>query len=158
MSFFIDVPTWCEQWRELEVLLFQFRTHFITRECQWHYNVHMISILKHFAIGKGSSRLAVLSKRSYPFPIWYAYCKRRGFKNLMFPLWFTLLGGSFVFLDMGPSILFLVFPLLWVLWFIYKWQGFIISWALFWSQNRWELTNWHHGALLEPTLQNGELG
>jgi hypothetical protein len=27
-------------------------------------------------------------------------------------LWFDLLGGSFVFLDMGPSILFLVFPLL----------------------------------------------
>jgi hypothetical protein len=32
--------------------------------------------------------------------------------NLMFPLWFALLGGSFffVFLDVGPSILFLVFP------------------------------------------------
>jgi len=31
----------------------------------------------------------------------------------MFPLWFTLfLGGSFVFLDLGPSILFLVFSLL----------------------------------------------
>ncbi len=30
----------------------------------------------------------------------------------MFPLWFALLGGSFVFLDMGPSILFLVFPFL----------------------------------------------
>ncbi len=30
----------------------------------------------------------------------------------MFPhLWFPLLGGSFVFLDEGPSILFLVFPL-----------------------------------------------
>ncbi len=29
--------------------------------------------------------------------------------NLMFPLWFALLGGSFVFLDVGPSILFLVF-------------------------------------------------
>jgi hypothetical protein len=44
----------------------------------------------------------------------------------MFPLWFTFLGGSFVFLHMGPSILFLVFPLFWVLWFIYDWQGFII--------------------------------
>jgi hypothetical protein len=31
-------------------------------------------------------------------------------KNLMFPLWFALLGGSFVFLDVGHSILFLVFP------------------------------------------------
>jgi hypothetical protein len=26
-----------------------------------------------------------------------------GFGNLMFPLWFALLGGSFVFLDMSPS-------------------------------------------------------
>jgi hypothetical protein len=46
----------------------------------------------------------------------------------MFPLWFALLGGSFVFLDMGPSILFLVFPLLfWVLGFIYDLAGFIVS-------------------------------
>jgi hypothetical protein len=29
----------------------------------------------------------------------------------MFSLWFGLLGGSFVFLDVGPSILILVFPL-----------------------------------------------
>jgi hypothetical protein len=43
----------------------------------------------------------------------------------MFPLWFTLLGGSFVFLDVGLSILFLVFSLFWVLWFIYNGQGFI---------------------------------
>ncbi len=27
----------------------------------------------------------------------------------MFPLWFALLGGSFVFLDVGPSILFPLF-------------------------------------------------
>jgi hypothetical protein len=27
---------------------------------------------------------------------------------LMFPLWFTFLGGFFVFLDVGTSILFLV--------------------------------------------------
>jgi hypothetical protein len=40
-------------------------------------------------------------------------------------LWFTLLGDSFVFLDVGPSISFLVFPLFWVLWFIFDWQGFI---------------------------------
>jgi hypothetical protein len=45
---------------------------------------------------------------------------------LMFPLWLALLSGSFVFLDMGPSILFLVFRLLWVLWFLFDWQGFII--------------------------------
>jgi len=31
----------------------------------------------------------------------------------MFPFWFALLGGSFVFLDMGPSILFLVFFFFW---------------------------------------------
>jgi hypothetical protein len=29
----------------------------------------------------------------------------------MFPLWFTIFGGFVVFLDLGPSILFLVFPL-----------------------------------------------
>jgi len=29
----------------------------------------------------------------------------------MFPLWFTFFGGFVVFLDLGPSILFLVFPL-----------------------------------------------
>jgi hypothetical protein len=28
----------------------------------------------------------------------------------MFPLWFTFLGGSFVFLDVGHVILFFVFP------------------------------------------------
>ncbi len=50
-----------------------------------------------------------------------------GLANLMFPLWFALLGGSFVFLVVAsPSILFLVFPLFWVLWFIYGWQGYII--------------------------------
>jgi len=44
----------------------------------------------------------------------------------MFPLWFVLLGGSFAFLDMGPFILFLVFPIFLVFWFIYGWQGVII--------------------------------
>jgi hypothetical protein len=39
---------------------------------------------------------------SYPFLHWYASCNRRGFGNLMFSLWFTLLDGSFVFLDVGP--------------------------------------------------------
>jgi len=32
---------------------------------------------------------------------------------------FALLDGSFVFLDVGPFILFLVFPFFWVLWLIY---------------------------------------
>jgi hypothetical protein len=46
---------------------------------------------------------------------------------LMFALWFTFLCGSVVVLDVGPSILFLVFPLFFlVLWFNYDWQGFII--------------------------------
>jgi hypothetical protein len=40
-----------------------------------------------------------------------------GFGNLMFPLWFALLGGSFDFL-------FLVFHLFGVLWFIYDWHHF----------------------------------
>jgi hypothetical protein len=31
--------------------------------------------------------------------------------NLMFPLWCAVLGGSFVFLDVDPTILFLVSPL-----------------------------------------------
>jgi hypothetical protein len=44
---------------------------------------------------------------------------KRGFKNLVLLLWFVLLCGSFVFLNVGPSILFLVFSLFWVLWFIY---------------------------------------
>ncbi len=45
----------------------------------------------------------------------------------MFPLWFGLLGGSFVFLDVvDPSILILVFipPIFWVLCFISNWPGF----------------------------------
>jgi hypothetical protein len=41
---------------------------------------------------------------------------------LIFPLWFTFLGGSFVFLDVGPSILFFVLPLFWGA-LIYLWLG-----------------------------------
>jgi hypothetical protein len=40
----------------------------------------------------------------------------------MFLLWFAFFGGSFVFLDMGPSILFFVFPFFFgaliYLWFV----------------------------------------
>jgi len=51
----------------------------------------------------------------------------RGFGNSIFPLRFALIGGSFVFLNVGPSILFLVFPFfIWMLWFIYDWHGIII--------------------------------
>ncbi len=32
-----------------------------------------------------------------------------GFRNSMFPMWFALLSGFFVFFDMGLSILFFVF-------------------------------------------------
>jgi hypothetical protein len=37
----------------------------------------------------------------------------------MFPLWFAFLAVAFVFLDVGPSILFFVLPLFWALRFIY---------------------------------------
>ncbi len=53
----------------------------------------------------------------------------------MFPFWLGLLGGSFVFLDVGPSILFLIFSLFyWVLWFIYGCQGFIIKDNEYWGK------------------------
>jgi hypothetical protein len=51
----------------------------------------------------------------------------------MFPLWFAFLGGSFAFLGMGPSILYLVFPFFGVLWLIHGWHGFINHfWGLIW--------------------------
>jgi hypothetical protein len=76
------------------------------------------------AVGEGFSRLGLLSGGT---PRSYASHDKSGFGNLMFSLWFAVLGGSFVFLDMmGPFILFIVFSLFfWVLWFIYDWQGFI---------------------------------
>ncbi len=61
---------------------------------------------------------------SFPYLICFSP-QEAGFGNSMLPLWFALLGGSFVFLDVYfhfvPCI-----PLFWVLWFIYDWQGFII--------------------------------
>jgi hypothetical protein len=53
------------------------------------------------------------------------------------PLWSALLGGSFVFLDLGPPILLLVFPhppFFSVLWFLFDWQGF--SRQIYFSQTR----------------------
>jgi hypothetical protein len=44
----------------------------------------------------------------------------------MFPLVVPPFSGSFVFLNVGPSILFFEIPVFWVLWFIYDWQGFIM--------------------------------
>jgi hypothetical protein len=50
----------------------------------------------------------------------------------MFPLWSAFLGGSFVFLDVSPSILFLVLAFFfWVLKLFYDWQGSIISTGAF---------------------------
>jgi len=74
--------------------------------------VKAISILKHvIAIGEGSSRLGVLLGGS-PLSLFDMLLRRgRGFGNLMFTLWFTLVGGLFVFLDACLSILFFVFPL-----------------------------------------------
>jgi len=78
-------------------------------------HAHAISILRHArVVGEGSSKLAVLSGGP-PLSLFH-----------MFLLWFSLLGGSSVFLDVGPSILFLVFPLFRLLWLIFEWQGFII--------------------------------
>jgi len=73
--------------------------------------VKAIFILRHvIAIGEGSSRLGVLLGGS-PLSLFDMLLTRgRGFENLMFTLWFTLLGGLFVFLDACFSILFLVFP------------------------------------------------
>jgi hypothetical protein len=43
----------------------------------------------------------------------------------MFFLWFAFFGGSFVFLNMGLTILFIVVPLFGCFGFFYDWQGFI---------------------------------
>jgi len=72
--------------------------------------VHATSLLKHaIAIGEGSSRLGVLAKGP-PFSLFICFSWREGFEKLDVPLVVTLLGGSFVFLDVGPSILSLLFP------------------------------------------------
>ncbi len=52
----------------------------------------------------------------------------------MFLGWFPFLGGSFVFLDVGPSILFFVFS-------PFFWQGFIIDiwWCFITRLYNWKL-------------------
>jgi hypothetical protein len=61
--------------------------------------VQAIFILWHaIVIGEGSSKLGILPGGPSPFIIWYA---SRKFMNLMFPLWFDLLGGSFCLLGCG---------------------------------------------------------
>jgi hypothetical protein len=82
--------------------------------------------------------------RDSPFPYLICFLWHEGFLGT----WCSSCGlpsevGSFVFLDVGPFILFLVFSLFSVLWFIYDWQGFIIFF-FFWyvsceEQRVWEL-------------------
>ncbi len=85
--------------------------------------MQVVFILK-CVLAIGSSRLGVLLGGP-PLSLFdMLLATRRGFENLMFPLWSTKLGGSFVFLDACPSILFLGFPLLWVFWFILWLVGF----------------------------------
>ncbi len=70
------------------------------------------------AVGEGLSRLGLLAGGP-PLSLFdMLLATGGGVRELDVPLWFALLGGSFVFLDMGPSILFLVFP-------FFGWQGFI---------------------------------
>jgi hypothetical protein len=64
-------------------------------------------------------KCAIRKGRKYSITISGKSATGGGFRNLMFPSQFTLSGGSFVFLDLGPFSLFLVFPLFWVLWFIF---------------------------------------
>jgi hypothetical protein len=73
---------------------------------------------------EGLFRLGVLL--GSPTFFLYVSCDRKGFENLMFPLWFPFLGSSFVSLNVHISLLFIVFSLLWVLWLFYDCQGFII--------------------------------
>jgi hypothetical protein len=73
--------------------------------------VHAISILRWVVVvDEGFFRLGILSD-SPPFPYLICFSWQEGVWELDIPLWFALIGGSFVFLDVGPPILFLVFPL-----------------------------------------------
>jgi hypothetical protein len=73
--------------------------------------------LRHvIVVGEGFSRLGIILK-GHPLLLLDIFLATRG--GLRTDIAFALLGGYFVFLDVGPSILFLVFPLFWVLWFIY---------------------------------------
>ncbi len=75
----------------------------------------------------------------------------RVFGNLMIPLWFTfLLGDSFVFLDMGPSLFFFVFsPFFGCFGLFMIGKGFIISNAHL--SNAWAF-NLHQNHLLFQSL------
>ncbi len=66
-------------------------------------------------VSEGSSRLVILSGGPSLSLFDMLVSTGRGFRNLMFPLWFALVVGFFVFLEVGSSILFIVLPLFWVL-------------------------------------------
>ncbi len=64
----------------------------------------MAPILKHaIAVGEGFSKLGILSKGP-PLSLFDMLIARKGVQKLDFPLVVCLLGGSFIFLDMGLSI------------------------------------------------------
>jgi len=72
-----------------------------------------------------SSFLFACVERSDDKQVWSTIVlpKQNNVPLVVWPLrWFFCLLGC-----VGPSILFLVFPLFWVLWFIFYWQGFIIK-------------------------------
>jgi len=102
--------------------------------------VQVISILRcDVGVGESLLKLGVLS-RGLPLSLLDMLLVIGGeLKNLIFPLQFALLDGSFVFLDVGVlSFCSLYSPFLEVLWFIYGWQGFLklkvsyIQWSLQW--------------------------
>jgi hypothetical protein len=102
--------------------------------------VQVSSILRcDVGVGESLSKLGVLS-RGLPLSLLDMLLVIGGeLKNLIFPLQFAFLDGSFVFLDVGVlSFCSLYSPFLGVLWFSYGWQGFIklkvsyMQWPLQW--------------------------
>ncbi len=92
------------------------------------------------AIGEGLSRLGVLLGGPPLSLVDMLLSQLKGVQELDVPLvWSTLPTrvGSVVFLDVVPSILFLVFTLFWVLWVLFcfvfcnGWQGFHHFLAIF---------------------------
>jgi hypothetical protein len=79
-----------------------------------------------FAVGEGFSKLSVLSGGP-PFPYLICFSRWERVWELDVPLvvcplrWFFLSSWAWVL-----PFLFLVFPLFWVLWFIFDLEGFII--------------------------------
>ncbi len=78
--------------------------------------MHVLFILRGVVvIGQGYFRLGVLL-RGPSLSLFDMFFVTRRFMNLMFLLWFTFLGGSFVsILNVNPSLLFIVFCVLWLI-------------------------------------------